>query len=81
LKRSLISAESSVVAIESSPADMRGASADTAEPIIVAVSALSSWIRLSRERVRDPTDVLAVEGLLFAILVLGWVYACTELYV
>ena len=81
MKRSLISAESSVVAIESSPADMRGASADTAEPIIVAVIAVSSWIRLSRERVRDPTDVLAAEGLLFAILVLGWVYACTELYV
>ena len=69
------------MAIESSPADMRGASADTAEPIIVAVIVVSSWIRLSRERVRDPTDVLAVEGLLFAILVLGWVYACTELYV
>ena len=67
------------MAIESSPADMRGASGDTAEPIIVAVIVVSSWIRLSRERVRDPTDVLAAEGILFAILVLGWVYACTEL--
>ena len=81
MKRSLISAESSVVAIESSPADMRGASADTAGPIIVAVIAVSSWIMLSRERVCDPTDALAAEGRLFVILVFGWVCACIELYV
>ena len=39
-----------------------------AEPIIVAVIAMSSWIRLSREWVRDSTDALADEGFGFVIV-------------
>ena len=61
---------------------MRGASVDTAEPIIVAVIAVSSWIRSSRERARDPADTLAAEGeLRFAIFDISLVLVCTGLYV
>ena len=55
---------------------------DTAEPIIVAVIAVSSWIRSSRERARDPADTLAAEGeLRFAIFDISLVLVCTGLYV
>lgn len=80
MKCSLISAESSVVAIESSPADIRGASAETVEPVIVVVIAVSSWIKLSRERVRNSV-VFALTGAPFAYLSIGLVCTRVAFYV
>ena len=54
---------------------MRGASAETVEPLIVLVIAMSSWIRLSRERVRDSV-IFALTGAPFAYLSIGLV--CTR---
>ena len=80
MKCSLISVESSVVAIESSPADIRGASAETVKPVIVVVIAVSYWIRLSRERVCDSV-VFALTGIPLACLAIGLVYTRVVFYV